>query len=722
MENFTLEPNLKAEGSAEVSNAALMALASAISASGRIQGKVVERLKLHHALSKHQSLLECTNEDNWRNHLELVCIDAGAQSIEWGEPDPARLPAITWLPEQGWALIRAQAPTGEWLIDCGGRLIQEPNAKTLGVGRLIMPESVLEGGESQAQSLFKRAFFAHKKIFIESAVAGVLINLLALGASMYSMQVYDRVIPTQGYATLAVLTLGVSIALVFEFIFKLIRSYLMEHATADIDGRLARDVFSRLLNIRLDQLPGSLGSLSSQIRGYETIRAFLSSTTFYLLIDVPFGALFVLLIALIGGPLVALVPLIFLVLSISVGTTLRKKIEYHATQATAATNLKTGLLVETIDGAETIKATGGGWGALSRWLDVVGESLDHEITSRSISEKTAYFAAALQQMCYVGIVGVGAYLAAEGNLTMGSLIACSILSGRVLAPIVQIPGLMTQLAHAKASLVGLEKLFSLEVDNHNIERPLAPDQIYGHFNFERVRFAYTEASQALTIERLNIRPGERIGVIGHIGSGKSTLLRLLTGMYQAKEGRILLDGLDIDQINRGILANKIGYLQQEHRLFYGTLRENLLAGILDPGDAVIRNAAAHSGLLAIINNHPKGLELPIAEGGRGLSSGQRQLVALTRLVLSQPRIWLLDEPTAAMDDQTEQHCIHTLRQSIQPDHTLVIVSHKIPLLTLVNRVLVLAGHHIMLDGPRDQVLAKLQEVAKNRQHAAGGGV
>lgn len=723
MTNASLDQNSTHEAEADrkqidTANAAAMALASAINTASRLQGRMIDRLQLHHAISKHQAFLGQTDELNWHEHLKAVGLDAGAEAIDWQvQPDPARLPAIAWLSELGWVLVRAQSPTGDWLIDFQGKLIQRSAAESLPVGRLILPEGSAEVDKAPVRSLFKRAFFAHKKIFIEGAIAGALINLLALGASLYSMQVYDRVIPTQGYATLAVLTLGVGIAVIFELIFKLIRSYLMEHAVTDIDSLLSRDIFSRLLQIRLDQLPGTVGSLSSQIRGYETIRAFLSSTTFYVLIDAPFGIFFVLLIAIIGGPLVALVPLLFLVFSIAIGITLRKKIDYHAKQATAATNLKTGLLVEAIEGAETIKAGGGGWGALSRWLDVVDDSIQHELVNRAISEKSGYIAAVLQQLSYVGLVGVGAYFAAEGNLTMGSLIACSILSGRALGPIAQIPGLMTQRAHAKAALEGLEKVYALETDNHGVERPLVPEKIHGQYTLERVRFAYPGAPQALSIQQLNIKPGEKIGVIGHIGSGKSTLLRLLTGMYQANEGRILLDGLDIDQISRSLLADKIGYLQQDHRLFNGTLRQNLLVGIPDPGDEAIRNAAARTGLLAAITNHPKGLELMIAEGGKGLSGGQRQLVALTRLLLSQPCIWLLDEPTASMDEQTEQRCLQTLRQTMQADDTLVLVTHKPSLLALVNRLIVIANNQIILDGPRDQIIAKLQEAAKKQQEA-----
>jgi len=729
-EDAEIAAAIAAENAAKASQAA-MALANSINTCSRLQGSPIDRLRLHHAIGKYQSLLGRTDDTNWQDHLKEICLEAGVDAIEWTEqPDPARLPVIAWLPEMGWVIVRMLAPTGDWLIDQQGKMSQRSSIEPLVVGRLIFPAVSAEIDKHPVRTLFKKAFLAHKKIFIEGAIAGALINLVALGTSMYSMQVYDRVIPTQGYATLGVLTLGVGIAVLFELLFKVIRSYLMEHAVTDIDKRLSRDIFNRLLQVRLDQLPGTVGSLSSQLRGHETIRGFLSTTTFYLLIDAPFGIFFVLLIAMIGGPVVALVPLTFLMLSIAIGIVMRKKIDFHAKQATSAANLKTGLLVEAIEGAETLKAGGGGWGALSRWLDVVEESIKHELVNRNISEKSGYFAAVLQQLSYVGLVGVGAYFASEGTLTQGSLIACSILSGRALAPIAQIPGLMTQRAHAKAALEGLEKLFALEVDNHGVDRPLAPDQLRGHYVFERVRFSYPGAPQALNIPEFKVQPGDKVGVIGHIGSGKSTLLRLLTGMYQANEGRILLDGLDVDQISRSVLADKIGYLQQEHRLFLGTLRQNLLVGIPDPGDDAVLQAAMRTGLLATINNHPKGLDLMIAEGGKGLSGGQRQLMALTRLLLSNPSIWLLDEPTASMDDQTEQRCIQVLKESIRPDHTLVLVTHKSGLLALVNRLVVIANHQVVMDGPRDQVIAKLNEFAKKQQEearmkaaqAAGGDV
>lgn len=710
----------------DYSTTGAMSLAWAISTASRLQGKEVERLRLHDAVSSHSTRIENiqaqdgTNimQTEWPCLLEDVAKASGAESIEWyDEPNPARLPAITWLPSQGWTLVRSQTPAGDWVLDMQGRAFSAPSGTRLKVARLVMPSKAVDCTGKPAFRLFRQTFLAHKGTFLEGAAATVVVNILALATSMFSMQVYDRVIPTQGYSTLWVLTIGVVLAMVFEMVLKLARSYLMEKAIVSMDTRLSREIFRRLLNVRLDQLPGSVGSLSAQLRGYETIRGFLSASTLYVLVDAPFGLFFIVLIGAIAAPQIAAIPLAFLLICIVFGLLVHRKVDQHAIKSTAAGNLKTGLLVETIEGAETVKAGGGAWGALSKWIDVTDEAIRNDLKLRSISEKSGYISGMMQQVSYVALVAAGAYLAAEGQLTMGSLIACSILSGRALAPASQIPSLMVQFAHAKAAMAGLEKVYALQTDNHSVERPLLPERVSGHYTLERVRFSYPGSPQALAVPQLTIRPGEKIAVVGPIGSGKSTLLRLLSGMYQPSEGRILLDGLDIDQISRDLLSEKIGYLQQEHRLFSGTLRESLLVGIADPGDEAVKAAAARTGLLEAISSHPKGLDLPIAEGGKGLSGGQRQLVALTRLLISKPEIWLLDEPTASMDERTEQSCVQALQQQMTATQTLVLVTHKGALLNLVNRIIVVANHQIVMDGPRDEVLSRLSPTPAARRAA-----
>lgn len=709
----------------EVENSA-MSLAWAMNSLTREQGKELDRLRLHEAIGDYQVALDSLAIDghipaqsDWQGLVQSIAEKAGIDSIElFDQADPARLPLLTWVPSLGWGIIRSLSAQQQWVVDCQGVVQLISAASALPCVRLTLAVDKTHLKDKPAYRLFRDIFDAQRKIFVEAGVAGVVINLLALATSLYSMQVYDRVIPTQGYSTLLVLTLGVSIAMIFDLVIKFARSHLMESATQNMDSHLARQIFARFLNLRLDQLPSTVGSLSGQLRGFETIRAFISAKTLYLFIDAPFGLFFILMIALIGSPLAALVPLSFLLLAIAFGFVMREKIDAHAISSSDAANKKTGVLVEAIEGAETIKSGGGSWKMLSKWIDVSDEAMKHDMVLRGITEKNSYISGMLQQVSYVGLISVGAYLAAEGHMTMGALIACSILSGRAMAPVAQIPGLMVQAAHARAALKHLENVFALERDNHEVERPIIPEKLRGHFILERVRFAYQGMQKALYIPSLLIKPGEKIGLIGPIGAGKSTLLRILTGMYRANEGRVLLDNLDINQVSRQFLGERIAYLQQDHRLFSGTLRENLLIGIPDPGDEAIRSIAEKTGLLALISNHPKGLDLPIAEGGKGLSGGQRQLLAFTRLLLSKPDIWLLDEPTASMDSATEQRCMSLLAQAIKPQDTVVLVTHKQHLLRFVNRLICIVNHQILIDGPRDEVLKKLAEnIAMQSQNA-----
>ena len=397
-------------------------------------------------------------------------------------------------------------------------------------------------------------------------------------------------------------------------------------------------------------------------------------------------------------------------LALSSGVWYRKRIEKLASSATHLSNFKTGILVETIEGAETIKSGQGGWRMLSRWMGAADESRNHEMTLRHITERNQHTTATLQQVAYVLIVALGALLVSAGMTTLGGLIACSILAGRILTPVSMLPSLLLQWGHVKAALQGLDRLWKLEDDHHGQEHPLTPQTIEGSYAIEKVSTAYQgNAQKALQINKLQINAGEKIGIIGPIGSGKTTLLRLLSGMYKPQEGRVLLDHMDMTHLNKPLLSENMGFLAQEGRLFAGTLRENLILGLLDPGDDQLLAAAEKTGLLQlVIKTHPKGLQLPISEGGMGLSAGQRQLVHLTRVFLRCPKIWLLDEPTSSMDRQTEQKIIQALSQTLRPTDTLVMTTHKHELLALADRLIVVANHEILLDGPKDKVLERLQ--------------
>lgn len=562
-----------------------------------------------------------------------------------------------------------------------------------------------------ASHLFRVTLLARKGLFIQAAGAALLANLLVLSTSLYSMQVYDRVIPSQGVATLTVLTAGVLIALILELVIKLARSHFLDAAIQGMDFELSHAIFQRLLGLRLDQFPPEVGTLSAQIKSYETIRTFLSSATLYLLVDTPFALMFLSVIALIGGPLLALIPIGFFLLAMTVGFVHKGRVARHAQRGFSATNRKLGLLVETVESAESIKASGAAVRQSERWNDLSQQSMEDDLAIRRVSESASYWAAFIQQISYVLLVAMGAWIAATSTeLSIGGIIACSILSGRVLAPVAALPGLLVQAAHARAALDALEKVFALKSDNHGIDNPLTPEALRGEWNLNEVKFAYPGRNQPLSTPKLHVGPGEKLAILGPIGSGKSTLLKLLSGLYAPTSGQILLDGLDIQQIDRKTLSRQLGYLPQDVSLLAGTLRENLAVGLIEaPTEAELLEASHKTGLNQLIASHPQGLDMPIGEGGQGVSGGQRQLIALTRLILGHPRAWLLDEPTAAMDEMSEARAIAALRQSITPQATLILVTHKRALLTLVDRLIVLLPQGGMMDGPRDAVLARLQQ-------------
>lgn len=652
----------------------------------------------------------------------MLLAALGFIAPDWATaPQSADLPALGHLPGSGWGIIKGQTGQGQWLFESpqGKKILPANHFKdhphqASGRWTALLPHTQPHGdGEESAESLFRTALHQHRLLFTVAAIATLCINILALAGSLYSMQVYDRVIPTQGTSTLLVLTAGAVIAGLTELFVKLARSRLLEESMKRMDLSMGQKIFERITRIRIDQFPRSVGTLSAQLRSYESIRAFLASATMYFAADAPFALLFLAVIWFIAGVELAMVPVIFAALAVSLGLFYRNRIALHAAHTNTVANQKFGLLVETVENAECLKSYGGRWRQAALWRKLNTQSVEEDAQLRHHSEHTAYVAAFLQQASYMAIVAIGAYIAStSGRLTVGSLIACSILSGRVLAPIASLPGLIVQWAHARAALDKLEAVFRLEQDNHGIKYPLTPEKILGAYKITNLHFTYPGQAQTLDIQQLSIHAGEKIGIIGPIGAGKSTLLKILAGLYRASSGHVTLDGLDIQHIDRHLLSERLGFCPQQAKLFAGTLRDNLLLGIDTPDDTHLLAMCQRTGVAEVIARHPQGLDLPIVEGGEGLSGGQKQLVALTRVILSTPQVWLLDEPTASMDEQTQTRCLAVLREQIKTDHTLILVTHKPEVLAMVDRVIVLTDHGIMIDGNKTEVADKLRQIVQ----------
>ncbi len=564
-----------------------------------------------------------------------------------------------------------------------------------------------------ASAAIRAALRDHFPLFARAGVATVVMNSLAITTSLFAMQVYDRVIPNFAEATLWVLASGVALALGLELMFKLLRLKLLERSAVRLDEALSLYFFEKLMALKVDRRPSRVGSLVAQFRDYDSIKNFFTSSTLYVVADMPFILLFIGVIWLIGGP-IAWVLVAFLVICLFVGIAVYKPIARLQREETDESARRLGLIFEAVAGGEIVKSSAAEprfadvWQRSTRAVGRVGSDL------RSVTGYSQFTIAFFQQTAYISIIIVGVYVIQAGNLTMGGLIACSILSSRALATISQVTQLMLQWHHARYALRILNEILSMPTDE-DPTRQANTRVVPLQYKVENLVYAY-EGSQTpqLQIPKLGIAAGGRVAVIGHNGSGKSTLLKLLAGLGTPSQGEITLAGLDLQRARPSWIRETIGYLPQDVRLFSGTLRENLTLGLAVPDEEALQEAMEKTGLAKTLARHPEGLDLMIREGGAGLSGGQRQLVGVTRLVLQDPRVWLLDEPSASLDKDAEDALIRTL-SSLPSDHTVVFTSHRPAWLNLADRVVMLENGSVKVDAPADEVRR-----AQNAARAAAG--
>lgn len=556
-------------------------------------------------------------------------------------------------------------------------------------------------------------------IYRHVALASVVVNVIAVASSLFVMNVYDRVIPNNAYETLWVLAAGVTLAYLFDFILRSLRSHFVDLAGRNADVVLSSKLIDKVLSMRMDAKPESTGALVNNLREFESLREFFSSTTFLACIDIPFLVLFFLLLAFIGGPLVFL-PLAAMPVLLGVGVYLQMAARRSAEKSYRHSMQKNALLVEMVNGLETVKGCMAESRMQKLWEAVAGISAQSSNEARKYSTRAVSFATFITQLVTVGMVIWGVYRIGAGDMSMGGLIGCNILVGRIMAPLLQLASLLTRLQNSRVSLKALDTLMALPSENQDQAACMDFGTLSCEFVMDNVSFSYPGAqTPALDHVSLRIRPGEKVGIIGKMGSGKSTLGKLLIGLYQPKEGSVSFGGVEIGQLATADLRSRVGFLPQEVILFYGTVRDNIALGDPTINDHLILRASAISGVADFVRKHPSGYGAQVGEQGRNLSGGQRQAVGLARALVRDPDVLILDEPTSNMDVDSER-IVQQRLAPITKDKTLILITHRLSMLRIVERLIVMDGGRILLDGPRDEVLKKLQssQAARKAQSAS----
>jgi ATP-binding cassette subfamily C protein LapB len=555
---------------------------------------------------------------------------------------------------------------------------------------------------------FWSVIYENRGLYRDVLLAAFLTNTFAMALPFFTMNVYDRVVPNNAIDTLWVLSVGLAIVLFSDMLLRVMRGRFVDLASSRADVKLSAYIMERVLGTRMEQRPVSAGSFASNLRAFESVRDFISSATVTAFIDLPFALLFFVVIAWIGSimvlPLVA-GSLILLLFALSVQGRMHELAEttYRAGAQRNAT------LIEGLVGFETIKAIGAEAPIQRKWeksaalLARIGVQL--RLLSASVSNTTML----VQQLVTLSILIVGVYLITEKELTMGGLIACSMLASRAMAPIGQVAGLMVQYHTAATALTSLNEVMKQEVERPADAKFISRGVLQGSIEFKDVSFNYpNQQNPALRSINFKIKPGEKVAILGRIGSGKTTIEKLIMGLYRPSSGAVLIDGIDLRQLDPAELRRQIGYVQQDVMLFYGSLRDNITMGAPLADDADLVRAADISGLTGLVNQHPQGFDMLIGERGESLSGGQRQGVAIARAVINDAPILLLDEPTSSMDHSSEEDLKRQLT-AFGKAKTVLIVSHRTSLLDLADRIIVMDGGRIVADGPKDQVVTALRQ-------------
>lgn len=626
----------------------------------------------------------------------VLLMQGGEACILWEKAADGR--CRIGLPEEGEAL--RDTTVQELAASHAGYVIYVLPARTAEAG---LAEIRCGGGQGH---WFWSALAQDWWSYAQVVLAAVMINAIALASPLFIMNVYDRVVPNRALESLWVLAIGTAVAYGFDFVLKTLRGHFIDVSGRKVDILLANRLFDQLLNTRMAARPASAGAFANTLRELESLRDFFTSASLTTLVDLPFVFFFIAVFWYLAGP-IAFIPLLAVPVVFLLGVALHWPLSRAVNEAFAEGHQRHGVLVETLGGLETIKSVAGEGKMRQRWMKYVVLSAHSGHRSRFLSQIMINLTALTTQLVYIAIVVYGVHLISRGDITQGALVACVILSGRTMAPLAQLAGLLTRLHHAVSSYATLDRIMANPVERPPDKQFLHRPSLTGAIRFRNVSFAYPD-SQIPALEQVDfaIRPGEKVAFIGRTGSGKTTIEKLLLAFYEPAQGAVLVDDTDIRQIDPVDLRRAMACVPQDVRLFQGTLRDNITLGMPRAADREVLQAARIAGVDDFVRSHPMGYDLPVGEGGVGLSGGQRQAVAIARALLRKAPILILDEPTSAMDNRSEELFKTRLREVVS-DKTFLLISHRASLLDLVDRIIVLDQGKVVADGPKASVLKAL---------------
>ncbi|MBM7397170.1 ATP-binding cassette subfamily C protein LapB [Pseudomonas sp. M5] len=632
---------------------------------------------------------------------------------------PLNLPVLLLLNDGRSAVLQRWGEDGRALIlpceaEGGEQWVEREALEQAYAGHALFarPRHTLEEVRSpllpRVEAWFRDTLRHSRWLYGDALLASLLINLLGLMVPLFVMQTYDRVVPNQALSTLWVLVAGLFIGTAFELVLRMVRAHLLDQAGKKTDLILSAALFERITGMAMKAKPASIGGFAQSIHDFQGLREFLTAVTLTSIIDLPFVALMLLVIGLLGGWLV-LIPLIAFPLAVGFALFIQARLRDTVQKSLSLGAVRQALLIETLGGLETLKACGAESERQYQWEHTNGAMARLDAHARNLSSLASNGTLFIQQFCGMATIVAGVYSIIAGNLSVGALVASYMLGSRVLAPLGQIAGLITRYQQAQLTMRSTDALMALPQERQAEQQALEHTALKGGLTLSHVSFRYpAQTSPALQDVNVAIKPGERIGIIGRSGSGKSTLGRLLMGFHHPEEGQVLLDNLDLRQLDIADLRSQLGYVAHDLPLLAGSLRDNLTLGARHVSDARMLEVAELTGVSELARQHPQGFDRPVGERGQLLSGGQRQAVLLARALLLEPPILILDEPTSHMDNSSEEQLRQRLLNWV-PGKTLLLVTHRTSMLSLVDRLLVLDNGKIVADGPKDAVIDALRK-------------